>query len=198
MKHISLILSGKLIGLSLVRQLPRQQGALDLKLQQSRAKCTKSITHPVELNVKAKFTMAIVMWLIVQLWLITKSHLTLTLAVHSNPPPACPLLVRRLSGRITALMSVRLLLMEALASSNMADMPLINLIGKSFGCLACCITSAHPSPHLHSISPHTLVFFFYKANHIIQVQSKTLLEVWSPGLLIYSFALLWCFHAYDQ
>lgn len=38
--------------------------------------------------------------------------------------------------------------MEALASSNMADMPLINLIGKSTGCLACCITSAHPSVSL--------------------------------------------------
>lgn len=38
--------------------------------------------------------------------------------------------------------------MEALASSNMADMPLINLIGKSTGCLACCMTSAHPSDSL--------------------------------------------------
>lgn len=45
-------------------------------------------------------------------------------------------------------MSVRLLVMEALASSNMADMPLINLIGKSTGCLACCMTSAHPSDSL--------------------------------------------------
>lgn len=61
---------------------------------------------------------------------------------------ARPPLVRWLFGRITTLMSVRLLVMEALASSNMADMPLINLIGKSTGCLACCITSAHPSDSL--------------------------------------------------
>lgn len=57
--------------------------------------------------------------------------LILALAVHSVILlywTDRPLLVRRVSGRITMLMSVRQLVMEALASSNMAHMPLINVI----------------------------------------------------------------------
>lgn len=62
-------------------------------------------------------------------------------------------LSRGLSERITMLMSVRLLVMETLASSNMAGMPLIKLIGKptGSGCLACSITSAHSFTLLHFI-----------------------------------------------
>lgn len=102
-------------------------------------------------------------------------------------------LSRGLSERITMLMSVRLLVMETLASNNMAGMPLIKLIGKptGSGCLACSITSAHSllsfissfhAPSIPLLKAHSC-FPSPERNH------ATHLEPWLLCCVIYSSQL---------
>lgn len=94
--------------------------------------------------------------------------------VAARPPLCNPLLWDTRSGLSSACFTTvfgnysRLLVTETLASSDMAAIPLIKLIGKSTGCLADYITSAHSSPPPHFIhfmlSPSLLKdsrFFIY-------------------------------------
>lgn len=77
--------------------------------------------------------------------------------VAARPPLCNPLLWDTRSGLSSACFTTvwgnysRLLVTETLASSDMAAIPLIKLIGKSTGCLADYITSAHSSPPPHFI-----------------------------------------------
>lgn len=132
-------------------------------------------------------------WLIVSLWLITESdvvHITPIILLlrwtDSLARPPNPI-VRRLSGRITTLMSARLPLMEALASSNMADMPLINLIGKSP--LAAWRVALHqPTRQIlyWSSSPAPTSWTGYVTNHFSKSGAQTLLWVCSSRVPLYN------------